>query len=90
LDGITPQQNYVNRQKRENNTSNIIGVSLHPRGKWEAKNTAKHLNGGKKKHIGYFNSREEAGLARDLYVIENYLDSHRLNFPTCRLRPLNF
>ena len=89
LDSITPQQNCANRQKQKSNTSGVIGVSKDGN-KWRAQNTAKHLNNGKQKHIGSFNSKEEAGLARDLYVIENHLDHHILNFPSCRLKPLDY
>jgi len=88
---LTNEQNCAKKQKQKNNTSGIIGVCLNKKtGKWRAHNKAKHLNGGKIKHIGYFDTKEEAGLARDFYIINNHLDHHTLNFPSCRLRPLNY
>jgi len=88
---LSHDENCAKRQKYKSNTSGIIGVCLDQKtGKWLARNTAKHLNGGKKKHIGSFETKEEAGLARDAYVINNHLDHHILNYPSCRLRPPNY
>jgi len=89
LEAITREQNIANRQKQKSNTSGIIGVSKD-RNRWRADNRAKHLNGGKLKYIGSFDTPELAGLARDAYVINNHLNFHILNFPSCRLRPLNW
>jgi|GEM_PF-3929781 len=87
---LTYSENNAKQRKQKNNTSKIIGVHFDTsRNKWEAQNRAKHLNGGKNKHIGRFDTKEEAGLARDAYVIENHLNFHTLNYPSCRLEPLD-
>ena len=89
LENLEPRthcDNCAEQQIRNTNTSGVIGVHFN-RNKWQARNRAKHLNGGKLKHIGYFNKKEEAGLARDAYVINNHLNHHTLNYPSCRLEP---
>jgi len=91
LENLEPRthcDNCAERQIQKNNTSSVIGVCFHTKsGKWRANNQSTHLNGGKRKHIGYFNTKEDAGLARDLYVINNHLEYYPLNFPSCRLKP---
>jgi len=57
------------------------GVSFNKRsGKYEAYFHSKDFNGGKKKHLGNFNTAIEAARARDDFIIKNNLN-HRLNFP---------
>jgi hypothetical protein len=54
---VTLQENQMNRKLNSNNSSNYKGVSFHKRSnKWEAKI---QIN-GKKKHLGYFDSIEDA------------------------------
>jgi len=53
----TRVENNRNRKKQRNNTSDYTGVSFHKRdGKWEAQIRID----GKKKHLGYFHTKEEA------------------------------
>jgi hypothetical protein len=54
-----PTQQY-NQRISVKNTSGYKGVSLYPNGKWTAQIYVK----GKKKHLGYFATKQEANLAR--------------------------
>jgi hypothetical protein len=61
LKEATNQSNHLNRPKQKNNSSGCVGVSLVKRtGKWRAYLTIL----GKTIHIGYFNTFEDAKLAR--------------------------
>ena len=40
--------------------------------------------------IGEYDTEIEAAMAYDQFVIENHLDNEPINFPSCRLRPLNW
>jgi len=57
---VTPSQNAKNQRKHRDNTSDLKGVSFHKRdGKWSAQIGVD----GKQKHLGYFDTKEEAYLA---------------------------
>lgn len=74
----TPKQNSKNRQKRPDNKSGYIGVS------WKTKNrkwVAQYVQGKTRKHIGLFDSAEEAAIARDNFVHIEYGGFAKLNFP---------
>lgn len=62
------------RQARAGNKSGVLGASWHRRfGKWAAQIRV----AGKSKHIGYFDTPEEAGRA--------YLEAKRTNHPGCTI-----
>lgn len=72
------EQNQYNRPVPSNNSSGYKGVSFHKHTKkWRA--TIGYE--GKHKHIGYFDSVEEAAKAYDSAAIELYGEFARLNFP---------
>lgn len=58
---VTSQENQHNMTMRSDNTSGITGVTWHKRDrKWAA-----HIRlSGKKKHLGFFKTIEEAAIAR--------------------------
>lgn len=61
LRAATRSENLQNRPKQSNNTSGAPGVSWHNQNqKWRAQIT--HL--GRQIHIGYYNTLEEAAIAR--------------------------
>ena len=65
----------INQRKRSTNTSGYVGVSWEAKvSKWRARVTMFK----KEKHIGTFNTKEEAVQARDNYIIENNLP-HKLS-----------
>ena len=65
-------KHLINKQ----NTSGYKGVSFHKASsKWRASIS---LN-SKKKHLGFFTTKEEAALAYNKYVIENSLTERKLN-----------
>ena len=65
----------INRRIQKNNTSGYVGVIWNIRNKrWTAYISVTNT----RKHIGYFDSKEEAVLARDNYIIENNLP-HKLS-----------
>jgi hypothetical protein len=60
----------TNRRKQTRNTSGFVGVSYYKKlDRWIAYVTSN----GKRKHIGYFGSPEDAAKARDKYVKDNGL-----------------
>jgi len=72
----TRAQNSQNRGKHQTiHHSRFKGVTLH-RGKWVA---YIYLN-GKRKHLGYFSSQEEAAKAYDKSALENFGEFARTNF----------
>ena len=65
----------INRRMRRTNTSGFVGVGFNKsKGKWEASLKLNNIY----KYIGRFNTKEEAALARDNYIIENNLP-HKLS-----------
>lgn len=73
----TPEQNAMNKGRREENTTGYAGVRKHAR-KWRA-----YLNhGGKQVHIGLFGSAVEAARARDAKAVELRGEFACLNFPS--------
>ena len=74
----TCSENNRNKQLTSNNTSGYKGVSWHKQHqKWEVK----YKIDGKRKFIGYFDSKEEAGRAYDRAVLEVDPEHAVLNFP---------
>ena len=72
----TVATNMWNRPIRADNTSGFIGVNLR-KGKWNARISVN----GKRKHLGDFNTPEEAAHARDEAVKELHGEFAVLNFP---------
>jgi len=71
-------QNQANCKVRTDNTSGYRGVCWHVRfGKWHAKISVN----GKRIHLGYFATAQEAALARDAAARERFGEFARLNFP---------
>jgi len=70
----THSQNQANRRGGKNSKSKYKGVKSHPETKkWRASICDKHL--------GYFNTEEEAARAYDKASIEKYGEYARLNIP---------
>ncbi len=60
----------INQRIKKNNTSGFVGVSCHNgKARWVAQIMVNKIV----IHLGYFNSVQEAVLARDIYIIENSL-----------------
>jgi len=76
---ISIKNNGLNRYKNSNNTSGFIGVSYRK----DIKKFAAYANNleGRRIHLGFFNTPEEAARARDRYMIKFYLEFATLNFP---------
>lgn len=72
----TNAENQRNRPVQANNTSGFKGVGLH-RGKWRAQIKLD----GKRRHLGYFATPDEAGRAYDDAARELHGEFARLNFP---------
>ena len=65
----------INQRTRKDNKSGYVGVGFNKsKGKWEAYISVNNA----RKHIGQFDSKEEAVQARDNYIIENNLP-HKLS-----------
>lgn len=66
---VTPRQNAINREIQHNNTSGVPGVTWHKRlGKWQVRiGTAET-----RVSVGYFDSKDEAILARHEAEKEQY------------------
>lgn len=68
LRSVTKYQNQQNRRLNSNSKSGVSGVSFYAQsGKWRA---AININ-GKKKHLGYFDTFEEAKEVRERANIDN-------------------
>ena len=65
----------LNKRIQKSNTSGFVGVDFRPS---ENKYVARISIVGSRVYIGYFDSKEEAVLARDNYIIENNLP-HKLS-----------
>ena len=74
----TDEQNRKNRRKYSNNRSGYKGVSFSKR---ESKWVANLMIQGKYKHLGYFESKEDAAHAYDEAARINYGEFACLNFP---------
>lgn len=76
---VTHRDNSRNRRNKSNSLSGFKGVHRnHSSGKpWHAR---LHID-GKSKHIGYFNTEEEAAHAYDRAALEHFGEFARLNFP---------
>jgi hypothetical protein len=70
--------NMANTRIYSSNTSGYRGVSFRrDLRKWVA-----HINiDGRKRHVGFFSSPEQAAIARDAAAIAAWGDFARLNFP---------
>lgn len=65
-----------NQRLRKNTSSTYRGVCFFKRiGRWIAYITIS----GKRKHLGYFDTEEEAAQARDAYIVQNNLEAFTLN-----------
>ena len=65
----------LNKRMMKNNTSGFVGIAWSKKAsKWRASICVLKIN----KHIGYFDSKEEAVQARDNYIIKNNLP-HKLS-----------
>lgn len=75
----TPAQNAANARQRRDSTSGFKGVHRNgPRGlPWRAQ----IAKGGKKRHLGLFESAEIAARAYDAAALELFGEFARLNFP---------
>ena len=76
---VSRSNNNRNKPKKQNSSSKYIGVSLHkPTGKYQAKISINNKN----KHIGLYETEEDAGKAFDDYIKEhNLTEFYTLNFP---------
>lgn len=74
----TSSQNAFNRSQRPDNTTGYRGVSWH---KVVQKWAAKICYCGKQKHLGVFDTPEEAALVYDSAAIELHGEFASLNFP---------
>lgn len=71
-------ENQQNKPMQLNNTSGYKGVSMHKHTRrWRA--SISHE--GRHKHIGYFDTPEDAAVAYDKTALELYGNFARLNFP---------
>ena len=73
----TRAQQAVNQRMRTSNKSGILGVN------WSSKQkcwVSQLASNGKKIHVGHFVNKEEAGKARDKYIMQYNLPN-RLSFP---------
>ncbi len=67
---VTPSQNNRNKLKKEGTSSKYLGVLYHKRDKkWTSQISINY----KKKHLGYFDTEEEASQAFRAYIAENNL-----------------
>jgi hypothetical protein len=77
----TVTQNNRNMRLPQHNTSGFKGVSWEKRrGQWETYITIKN----KKKHLGYFSSREDGARAYDKAAKKHFGKFALLNFPSIR------
>ena len=76
---ISKSNNCRNRTKLQNSSSKYIGVCFDKR---EGKYKAQIRINNKNKHIGYYETEDDAGKAFDNYIKEhNLTEFYSLNFP---------
>lgn len=74
----TPGQNAANMRRPRNNTSGFKGVTLYRRtGRWRAHITVDQ----RQRHLGYFDTAEEAAHAYDTAATQTWGEYARLNYP---------
>jgi hypothetical protein len=79
----SPRENAVNLCRREGAREEFVGVRQTPSGKWQAR------VGERGRHIGLFDSAEEAARARDAVALEEYGEFATLNFASDAERSVN-
>ena len=57
---VTGAENHRNMKQYKNNTSGVVGAFLHRNGRWRAYISINRV----RKHLGYFDTKEEAIVAR--------------------------
>jgi hypothetical protein len=75
----TCSQNARNRRVNSNQSTPYIGITL-VRGRWRSKHKIS-LTDSRQTHLGYFDTAEEAAMARDEAVIASGDRFSHLNFP---------
>lgn len=76
----TNGQNIANSRTRQDNTTGFRGIYITEWGRWRAK-----INrGGKRVHLGYFSTAEEAAKAYDTAAYDLWGEFARLNFPVAK------
>lgn len=81
LRAATIQENNCNLAPIEGASSCFIGVTFDKNsGKW----LSRVQNAGSSKHLGCYDSEDEAAFARDVYVAQNLSSFYPLNFPDRR------
>ena len=76
---VSRSNNNRNKPKMQNKSSKYIGVSVYkPNGKYQAQININNKN----KHIGYYETEDDAGKAWDDYIKQHILSEfYNLNFP---------
>ena len=73
----TNSQNIQNSKRHKDNTSGYKGVCFHKLGKkWQASLSVN----GKRKHLGLWNTKEDAARAYDISALKEYGDCAKINF----------
>lgn len=70
----SPRENAANRGRRNNASQPFVGVRQIPSGRWVAR------AGARGRHVGVFDTAEQAARARDAAVIREYGEFATLNF----------
>ena len=75
---VSPRENVLNSKSKSGSTSIYKGVSLR---KTTGRFEAYIRTNGKRKHLGFYDTEEEAAKIYDQYAKEYYKDHAFLNFP---------